>query len=84
MYTTICNRLRAAQRQFTQLVLIVTGLALSLATYTVTRWDRVRGSGDRGSESVEKAVLVAIGLAVAIGLGFAIKAAVEKYQGQIK
>ncbi|MEV5542043.1 hypothetical protein AB0L13_34945 [Saccharopolyspora shandongensis] len=38
---------------------------------------------DTGSESTEKAVLTAIGLAAALGLGAAITAVVQKYQGQI-
>lgn len=47
------------------------------------QWVRARASGDRGSESVEKAVLVAIGLAIALGLAVAIRAVVQKYQAQI-
>lgn len=74
----------AARRHGAQLGLILTGWVLALVTTAETRWERARASGDRGSESVEKAVLVAIGLAVAIGLGFAIRAAVQNYQGQIK
>lgn len=47
------------------------------------QWARAHASGDRGSESVEKAVLVAIGLAIALGLAVAIRAVVQKYQAQI-
>ncbi|GAA5119800.1 hypothetical protein [Haloechinothrix salitolerans] len=73
-----------AQQHPTQLVLVLTSLVLTLASTVQDRWERVRASGDRGSESVEKAVLVAIGLAVVIGLAFAIRAVVQKYQGQLQ
>ncbi|TDD41381.1 hypothetical protein [Saccharopolyspora elongata] len=46
------------------------------------RWGHARFD-DTGSESTEKAVLTAIGLAAALGLGAAITAVVQKYQGQI-
>ncbi|WP_134666119.1 MULTISPECIES: hypothetical protein [unclassified Amycolatopsis] len=72
------------QQRPAQLVLVFTGLVLALASTAQDRWARVRASGDRGSESVEKAVLVAIGLAVVIGLAFAIRAVVQKYQGQLQ
>ncbi|MGW0891505.1 hypothetical protein [Saccharopolyspora sp. NPDC002578] len=62
-------------------------LTLVLATTTAldhltTRTRRIR-IDDEGSETTEKAVLTAIGLAVAVGLGAAITAVVNKYQGQI-
>lgn len=62
-------------------------LALVLASTTVldrltTRAGHIRFD-DEGSETTEKAVLTAIGLAVAVGLGAAITAVVTKYQGQI-
>ncbi|MCA1229548.1 hypothetical protein [Saccharopolyspora sp. 6M] len=62
-------------------------LTLVLAATTVvdhltTRAHRIRFD-DEGSETTEKAVLTAIGLAVAVGLGAAITAVVNKYQGQI-
>ncbi len=38
---------------------------------------------DEGSETVEKAVLTAIGLGMALGLAAAIAGVVHKYQGQI-
>ena len=38
---------------------------------------------DEGSETIEKAVLTAIGLGVALGLAAAIAGVVHKYQGQI-
>jgi hypothetical protein len=44
----------------------------------------VRASGDSGSETTEKAVLVAIGLALAVALGAVITAVVQKYQAKIK
>ncbi|MCA1192879.1 hypothetical protein [Saccharopolyspora sp. 6V] len=62
-------------------------LTLVLATTDVldqlaSRVRRIRFD-DTGSETTEKAVLTAIGLAVAVGLGAAITAVVNKYQGQI-
>ncbi|WP_409493950.1 hypothetical protein [Amycolatopsis sp. cmx-11-12] len=72
------------RRRGAQFGLFLAAWVLSLAVTGEDQWTRARASGDRGSESVEKAVLVAIGLAVAIGLGFAIRAAVQTYQGQIK
>ncbi|GAB2677285.1 hypothetical protein GCM10027271_42640 [Saccharopolyspora gloriosae] len=62
-------------------------LTLVLSTTTAldhlaTRAHRIRFD-DTGSETTEKAVLTAIGLAVAVGLGAAITAVVNKYQGQI-
>lgn len=38
---------------------------------------------DEGSETIEKAVLTAIGLGIALGLAAAIAGVVHKYQGQI-
>ena len=38
---------------------------------------------DEGSETIEKAVLTAIGLGIALGLAAAITGVVHKYQGQI-
>lgn len=66
-----------------------TVLALLTVTYLdVTdrlerRWRQARASGDTGSETVEKAVLVAIMLAAALGLAAAIRALVNAYQTQI-
>lgn len=48
-----------------------------------TRWNNL-SFDDRGSETTEKAVLTAIGLGLALGLGAAITAVVTKYQGQIQ
>lgn len=79
------GRIHARVRwRYGQLVGVLTGLAVALVTTVENRWARVRASGDRGSESVEKAVLVAIGLAVVLGLAFAIRAVVQKYQGQLQ
>lgn len=79
------NRYAATvRRRGARLGLILTQWVLTLIITAEHQCERARASGDRGSESVEKAVLVAIGLAVAIGLGFAIRAAVQTYQGQIK
>ncbi|AIG74386.1 Putative membrane protein [Amycolatopsis japonica] len=72
------------RRRGARLGLFLTAWVLSYVVTAEDQWTRARASGDCGSESVEKAVLVAIGLAVAIGLGFAIRAAVQTYQGQIK
>lgn len=44
--------------------------------------DRKGLAEDRG-EVTEKAVLVAIGLGIALGLGAAIRAVVSRYQGQL-
>ena len=38
---------------------------------------------DEGSETIEKAVLTAIGLGIALGLAAAIAGVVQKYQGKI-
>ena len=72
-------RLRARAEQ------LVTVAAVALAaTWSVaqTRLDGPRHR-DHGSESVQTAVLVAIGLALAVALGAAITAVVHKYQAQI-
>lgn len=76
--------LTTARRRVAQLKLSLGGAVMLLFITVTARWERVRATGDRGSESVEKAVLVAIGLAVAIGLGVAIRAVVQQFQGQIK
>jgi Flp pilus assembly pilin Flp len=48
------------------------------------RLARLREQGERGASVVEYAIIAAIGLGLAIGLGAAITAVVHKYQGQIK
>lgn len=60
-------------------------VALSRAGTTVmARWRELRAEPERGSISVEKAVITAISLALALGLMAAIGAVVAKYQGMIK
>ncbi|MFD9964002.1 hypothetical protein [Amycolatopsis sp. NPDC058986] len=79
------NRVLSGVRQGNDwLVLVVTGLAMTLVAGVESRWARMRASGDRGSESVEKAITAAVSAAVAIGLMIAIRAAVESHQAQIK
>lgn len=64
---------------------------LALAATTVTVWltvgprlpHRSRAEVEQGSETTEKAVITAIALGLAVGLGAAITAVVHKYQGQI-
>lgn len=84
MPKTVGHIITGTQQRSAQIVLVLTGLVLALTNTAQDRWARARASGDRGSESVEKAVLVAIGLAVVIGLAFAIRAVVQKYQGQLQ
>ncbi|MFE6612002.1 hypothetical protein [Amycolatopsis sp. NPDC057786] len=84
MHNIVNRYVTTVRRCGVRLGLILTKWVLALVIATEEQCTRARASGDRGSESVEKAVLVAIGLAVAIGLGFAIRAAVQTYQGQIK
>ncbi|PKW18761.1 hypothetical protein [Saccharopolyspora spinosa] len=71
------------RHQVTTTVLLL-GIWIAIAGQAVQdRWMRARFD-DRGSESTEKAVLTAIALAAALGLGAAITAVVSKYQGQIR
>ncbi|MGI8311673.1 hypothetical protein [Saccharopolyspora sp. ASAGF58] len=63
-------------------VMLVTAWIVIAGQAVQDRWMRARFD-DRGSESTEKAVLTAIALAAALGLGAAITAVVSKYQGQI-
>lgn len=57
---------------------------LALADQLNQRWQQARASGDRGSETVEKAVIAAILLAAAIGLTAAITGAIDSYKGRIQ
>lgn len=57
---------------------------LALADRLNQRWQQARTSGDRGSETVEKAVIAAILLAAAIGLTAAITGAIDSYKGRIQ
>ncbi|MTD57133.1 hypothetical protein [Amycolatopsis pithecellobii] len=84
MSNTIHHAVARARHHYLRLGLVLTGLVLACASALDNRWARTRACGDRGSESVEKAVLVAIGLAVAVGLGYAIRALVTSLQGQLK
>lgn len=77
-------------RAHTSLFLRRTRAQLALAATTVAVWlatdpnlsRRTRRDED-GSETTEKAVITAIALGLAVGLGAAITAVVHKYQGQI-
>ncbi|MEV4644932.1 hypothetical protein [Saccharopolyspora sp. NPDC049357] len=68
--------------QVTVTVMLVAAWLASNATALARLVERIR-LDDRGSESTEKAVLTAIALAAALGLGTAITAVVQKYQAQI-
>ncbi|SDY01186.1 hypothetical protein SAMN05216215_1018132 [Saccharopolyspora shandongensis] len=63
--------------------LLVLSVWITLASESVQQRGEHARFDDTGSESTEKAVLTAIGLAAALGLGAAITAVVQKYQGQI-
>ncbi|QGK70296.1 hypothetical protein GIY23_12865 [Allosaccharopolyspora coralli] len=64
-------------------VLLVLAAWIVLAPRALADWAQRVAADDEGSETTEKAVLTAIGLAVAVGLGAAITGVVNKYQGQI-
>ena len=78
-------------RTYTSLVLRRTYEQLALAAMTVAIWlatgenlaHHSRAGVEEGSETTEKAVITAIALGLAVGLGAAITAVVHKYQGQI-
>ena len=77
-------------RTHTSLFLGRTRAQLALAATTLVVWlatdpapsRRTRHDED-GSETTEKAVITAIALGLAVGLGAAITTVVHKYQGQI-
>lgn len=69
-----------ALRTQARLVLLVT-TAVAWLTNPVPH--RTRAKVENGSETTEKAVITAIALGLAVGLGAAISAVVHKYQGQI-
>jgi Flp pilus assembly pilin Flp len=48
------------------------------------RLRQLRADGERGATVVEYAIITAIALGLAVGLGAAITAVVHKYQGKIK
>jgi len=62
-----------------------------LALWLLALWDaarsrlrQLRAEGERGATIVEYAIITAIGLGLAIGLGAAVTAVVHKYQNKIK
>lgn len=61
--------------------------ALAMTTVWTLLWIQARPDrrslADDHGEVTEKAVLVAIGLGIALGLGAAIRALVARYQGQL-
>lgn len=72
-------------RQRAQAVLALCLIAMLTATDMLRRrWNQITARADEGSETVAKAVLVAIALGLAVALGAAITAVVKKYQAQIK
>ncbi|MGW1680089.1 hypothetical protein [Saccharopolyspora sp. NPDC002376] len=76
------SALRRLHRHTAAVLLLLT-VWFTLAGHSVQqRWRQARFD-DTGSESTEKAVITAISLAAALGLGAAITAVVQKYQGQI-
>ncbi|WP_338600513.1 hypothetical protein [Saccharopolyspora sp. SCSIO 74807] len=64
---------------------LVLPLVWALADTVTCARDRARrlAVDDRGSETVEKAVITALVLGLALGLAGVITAVVHKYQGQI-
>ena len=67
-------------RSYEQIALAAMSVALWLATGPSLAH---RSRAEEGSETTEKAVITAIALGLAVGLGAAITAVVHKYQGQI-
>lgn len=68
---------------FTRITLAYLDLLDTLWSQLRTRWRQARATGDAGSETVEKAVIVAAMLGLAVGLAAVINAVVKNYQGQI-
>ncbi len=68
---------------FTRITLAYLDLLDTLWSQLRTRWRQARATGDAGSETVEKAVIVAAMLGLAVGLAAVINAVVNNYQGQI-
>ena len=64
------------------LILPLTWALTDTITHAQNRLQRLEFD-DRGSETVEKAVITALVLGLALGLAGAIAAVVSKYQGQI-
>lgn len=71
-----------ARRTYHQLAVATTVVAAWLVTSPQLS-QRTRAEVEEGSETTEKAVITAIALGLAVGLGAAITAVVHKYQGQI-
>ncbi|MEV0704868.1 hypothetical protein AB0I53_44095 [Saccharopolyspora sp. NPDC050389] len=63
--------------------MLLLAIWVALAGHLTRDRERAARFDDEGSESTEKAVLTAIGLTIALGLGAAITAVVSKYQGQL-
>lgn len=73
----------AARRPFRAAVDLALLVTITITVWVTARAQVIRARSDRGSETVEKAILAAVGLGLATGLGFAITALVHKYQNQI-
>lgn len=58
-------------------------LWFSATDWVEDRWRQARESRDSGSETVEKAVIVAVVLGLAVGLTAAIGTVVARYRGQL-
>jgi hypothetical protein len=71
-----------ARRAYDRVALAMT-VAIAWLTTDPCRSGRARAEAEEGSETTEKAVITAIALGLAVGLGAAITAVVHKYQGQI-
>lgn len=84
MSNALDNLTTRARQRHARLLLTLATMALVLTNTGQFRRAWARARDDRGSESVEKAVLVAIGLGAAVGLAFVIRAVVQKYQAQIQ
>ena len=76
-HESLISRLRRATSYLALL------LMTARITITTLAYRRIRDVNDEGSETTEKAVLTAVVLGLALGLGAAIAAVVHRYQGQI-
>lgn len=77
-HESLISRLRRAQSYLALL------LMTARITITTLAHRHIRDVNDEGSETTEKAVLTAVVLGLALGLGAAIAAVVHRYQGQIR
>ncbi|RKT86407.1 hypothetical protein SAMN05421805_10648 [Saccharopolyspora antimicrobica] len=73
---------RLVSRQLITTLLVFSAWLTVLGVGVQQRWEQARFD-DTGSESTEKAVIAAMSLAAALGLGGAITALVLKYQAQL-